>query len=392
MYFIGEEEQQAALEVIKSGSLCRYGPEESRVTTFENSITEKFNVEYALATNGGTSSLIVALYAAGIGLGDEVIVSAYTWIATPASVVIANAVPIIAEIDNSLTIDPNDIEAKITPRTKAIIPVHMIGVPSNMETIKTIAKKHNLMVIEDCAQAIGAGFKGARLGTHGDIGCFSLQQSKIITTGEGGIVITNNEELHDRARMIHDGGNLWGVSKHTSAFFPGMNFRMDEVRGAIASVQLTRLDGFIENMRTRKYKLREAISDIDGIELRKVHDKNGDASTTMVFFLSTPDLARKFGEVMGKYGVPAGPMYTHGNGDKHVYPGWDYILQKKTYHSNGLPYTHPTYGDIQYSDRMCPKTLDYLGRAICIGIGHEMSDETIDKVANAIRSTAKDTL
>jgi len=166
MYFIGEEEQQAVLEVVKSGGLCRYGPAESKVTAFENGITEKFNVEYALATNGGTSSLIVALYAAGIGLGDEVIVSAYTWIATPASVVIANSVPVIAEIDNSLTIDPNDIEAKITPRTKAIIPVHMIGVPSNMEAIKTIAEKHNLMVIEDCAQAIGAGFKGARSSTR----------------------------------------------------------------------------------------------------------------------------------------------------------------------------------------------------------------------------------
>ena len=315
---------------------------------------------------------------------------AYTWVATPASVVIANAVPVIAEIDNSLTIDPEDIEAKITPRTRAIMPVHMIGVPSNMSAIKAIADKHNLLVIEDSAQAIGASYKGKRLGTHGHIGCFSLQQSKIITTGEGGIVIADDQQYADRARMIHDGGNLWGISAHSDAFFPGMNFRMDEMRGAIASVQLTRLDGFIENMRIRKRKLRQAITDVDGIELRKLHDEEGDAATTMVFLLPTPDLASKFGERMSEYGVGAGPLYSHGNGDKHVYPGWEYILRKKTYHPNGLPYSHPSYGKIEYSDRMCPKTLDYLGRAICIGVHPEMTDEGIEKVSTAICSAAND--
>jgi len=390
MYYLGIEEQQAVLAVLEKGHLCRYGPEDSTVLNFERGVGEKFNTKHAIATNGGTSSLIVGLYAAGIGLGDEVIVPAYTWVATPSSVVIANAVPVLAEIDNSLTIDPEDIEAKITPRTRAIIPVHMIGVPSNMSAIKAIADKHDLLVIEDCAQAIGAGYGGKRLGTHGHIGCFSLQQSKIITTGEGGIVITDDQRYADRARMIHDGGNLWGISPHSDAFFPGMNFRMDEMRGAVASVQLTRLDGFIEKMRIRKRKLRQAIADVDGIEPRKLHDEEGDAATTMVFFLPTSDLASKFGEIMGKYGVGAGPMYTHGNGDKHVYPGWEYILQKKTYHPNGLPYSHPSYGEIEYSDRMCPKTLDYLGRAICIGVHPEMTDEGIEKVSTAIRSAAND--
>jgi len=390
MYYIGTEEQQAVLKVLEKGDLCRYGPEDSAVSNFERGVEDKFNTKNALAANGGTSSLIIGLYAAGIGLGDEVIVPAYTWVATPASVVIANAVPVIAEIDNSLTIDPEDIEAKITPRTRAIMPVHMIGVPSNMSAIKAIADKHDLLVIEDSAQAIGASYKGKRLGTHGHIGCFSLQQSKIITTGEGGLVITDDQRYADRARMIHDGGNLWGVSSHSDAFFPGMNFRMDEMRGAVASVQLTRLDGFIENMRIRKQKLRQAIADIDGIELRKLHDEEGDAATTMVFLLPTPDLASKFGERMGEYGVGAGPMYTHGNGDKHVYPGWEYILRKKTYHPNGLPYSHPSYGEIEYSDRMCPRTLDYLGRAICIGVHPEMTDEGIERVSTAIHSAASD--
>ena len=390
---LGIEEEQAVLRVLRSGELFRYGTEESTVAAFEKAIAKKFSVEHALATNGGTASLIVALYAAGVGLGDEVIVSGYTWIATPSAVVIANAVPIIAEIDESLSIDPDDIEAKITPRTKAIIPVHMLGMPSDMPRITALAEKHNLVVIEDCSQAMGASVNGKRIGTYGDIGCFSLQQSKILITGEGGVVITDDEDLYDRARMTHDAGNLWGISKQSEAAFPGMNFRMDEIRGAVASVQLTRLDDFLENTRIRNAKLRDAIADVDGIEMRKLHDETGDCNLSVAFFLPTPDLAVKFGEAMGKYGAPGGPMYTHGNGDRHVYSNWHYILEKKTYHPNGLPYSHPAYeGTIHYSNRMCPRTLDYLGRAIRIGIQPDMTDEAIDKIANAIRSAARDVL
>ena len=390
---LGKEEEQAVLKVLRSGELCRFGPEESTVAAFEKGIAEKFGVNHALATNGGTASLIVALYAAGVGLGDEVIISGYTWIATPSSVVIANAAPIIAEIDESLSIDPDDIEAKITPRTKAIIPVHMLGMPSDMPRIKALAEKHNLVVIEDCAQAMGASVNGNRVGTYGDIGCFSLQQSKILITGEGGVVITDDDNLYDRARMTHDAGNLWGISKQSEAAFPGMNFRMDEIRGAVASVQLTRLDGFLENTRIRNAKLREAIADVDGIEMRKRHDEAGDCNISVAFFLPTPDLAVKFGEVMHKHGVGGSPMYAHGNGDRHVYSNWHYILEKKTYHPNGLPYSHPAYeGKIHYSDRMCPRTLDYLSRAIRIGIQPDMTDEAIDKTANAIRLAARDIL
>ena len=390
---LGVEEEQAVLKVLRSGDLCRYGPEESTVTAFERAISEKFGVKHALATNGGTASLIVALYAAGVGLGDEVIISGYTWIATPSAVVVANAVPIIAEIDESLSIDPDDIEAKITPRTKAIIPVHMLGMPSDMPRIKALAEKHNLVVIEDCAQAMGGSVNGKRVGTYGDIGCFSMQQSKILITGEGGVVITDDEDLYDRARMTHDAGNLWGISKQSEAAFPGMNFRMDEIRGAVASVQLTRLDDFLENTRIRNAKLREAIADVDGIEMRKLHDESGDCNLSVAFFLPTPDFAVKFGEAMGRYGAPGGPMYTHGNGDRHVYSNWHYILEKKTYHPNGLPYSHPAYeGKIHYSDRMCPRTLDYLSRAIRVGIQPDTTDEQIDKTANAIRMAARDVL
>jgi len=389
MYRIGEEEQRAAMEVIKSGQLFRYWASDSKVAVFEAAFAEKFGVKHVLAVNGGTSSLITALYAAGIGLGDEVIVPAYTWIATPAAVVVANGIPVIAEVDSSLTLDPEDVVAKITPQTKAIIPVHMIGGPSDMGTITEIANEHNLIVIEDTAQAIGGSFGEKRLGTWCDIGCFSLQQSKIITTGEGGVVVTDDEELYDRARMIHDGGGIWGRSQYESALFAGMNMRMDEVRGATASVQLTRLDGFIENMRKNKKRLKEAIGDIDVIEYRKINDQ-GDAATCMVFYLPDAQTAHKFAEEMGKNDVSAGTMYAPGRDDWHIYCYWGYILDKKTYHPNGYPYTYPGYkGNVEYSRDMCPQTLDYLGRAINIGISPFWEDENIDKIANAIKAAAK---
>ncbi|MBM3238714.1 DegT/DnrJ/EryC1/StrS family aminotransferase [Candidatus Poribacteria bacterium] len=390
MYYLAEEEQKAAMEVIKSGELFRYWSSDSKVAAFEAAVAEKFGVKYVLAVNGGTSSLITALFAAGVGPGDEVMVPAYTWIATPASVVVANAVPIIAEVDNSLTLDPNDVEAKITPRTKAIMPVHMIGAPSDMQTIMALARKYNLLVIEDCAQAIGGAYGGKRLGTHGQIGCFSLQLSKIISTGEGGIVVTDDEELYDRARMCHDGGGLWGRSKYPNALFAGMNFRMDEVRGAIAGVQLTRLDGFIEKMREQKSQLKEALRDVNGIEFRKINDV-GDTATCMVFYLPTAEIAVKFAEAMGRHGVGAGTMYAPGRGDWHIYCYWDYIMDKKTYHPSDWPYSHPAYeGKVEYSRDMCPKTLDYLGRAINIGISPFWENANIEKIANAIKAAAKE--
>lgn len=209
---IGEEEKREVLEVLEHKYLFRYyGPEKhpSKVRQFEVEFTEKIGVKHALAVNSCTSAIISSLVACGVGPGDEVIVPGYTFFASCASVIAAKAIPIIAEVDSSLTMDPDDLEKKITSRTKAVIPVHMRGAPCNMDRIMDIARRHNLSVIEDVAQACGGSYKGKRLGSLGDCNAFSLQYHKIITSGEGGVVTTDDALLYDRAQGYHDSAACW---------------------------------------------------------------------------------------------------------------------------------------------------------------------------------------
>ena len=205
---LGQEEKNRLLRVLDKKRVFRYVPEgleDSEVAQLEKEYKRFTGAKYALAVNSGTSALICALIAAGVGPGDEVIIPAYTWVATAGAVALVNAVPVLCEIDDSLTMDPEDLESRITPLTKAVIVVHMRGISCNMDGIMAVARKHNLKVIEDAAQANGGQYKGQMLGSIGDLGCFSLQQSKVITTGEGGMVVTNSETMWQRAVLYHDG-------------------------------------------------------------------------------------------------------------------------------------------------------------------------------------------
>ena len=199
-YWFGKEEMDAAIEVMKSGYLFRYGSENDpkflhKVSTLEKEFAKYCAADFALATSSGTSSLLVSVIALGLKPGDEIIIPAYTFVASYSSVIFAGIVPVLAEIDESLTLDPADIERRITPRTKAIMPVHMLGNPCDMDRIMAIAKKHNLLVLEDCCQAAGASYKGKKVGTIGDIGAFSLNIFKTINSGDGGLVVTNDKNL-----------------------------------------------------------------------------------------------------------------------------------------------------------------------------------------------------
>ena len=196
-YVLGAEERKEVLDVLDGGNLFRYGTPgvdgfQAKVVTFENEMAERLGHKHVVATSSGTGSLMCCLAALGIGMGDEVIVPGYTFIASIATIAMMNAIPVLAEIDESLTIDPTKIEALITPKTKAIMPVHMLGNPCDMDPIMEIAKKHNLYVIEDCCQAVGAAYHGKRVGTIGDMGAYSLNVFKTITTGDGGFVGTTS--------------------------------------------------------------------------------------------------------------------------------------------------------------------------------------------------------
>ena len=265
VYWFGKEEMEAAVEVLKSGYLFRYGDEKDpkflkKVFTLEKAFAQYSGSSHALATSSGTSSLVVSAVALGLKPGDEVIVPAYTFVASYSSLIFLGLVPVLAEIDESLCIDPSDIEHRITARTKAIMPVHMLGNPCDMDRIMTIAKKHSLFVLEDCCQAAGASYKGKKVGTIGNIGAFSLNIFKTINSGDGGLVITNDSDLYEIAFGMHDQGhkpNRTGVEVGNRKLL-GLNFRISELSAAVALAQLGKLDRIVSTLHAKREASEEA--------------------------------------------------------------------------------------------------------------------------------------
>lgn len=402
---IGEEEKKAVMQVLDDKYLFRYyGPSdvESKVKLFEEEFSSKIGVKHTLATNSCTSALISSLVALGVGPGDEVIVPGYTFFASCAAIIAAKAVPVIAEVDDSLTIDPVDIEKKITPRTKAIITVHMRGVPCDMDKILAIASKHNIKVLEDVAQATGGSYKGKRLGSLGDMGAFSFQYHKIITAGEGGAVATDDMMLYERAMSYHDTAACWrpggpekryAKERYNGELFPGVNYRMNEISGAILRVQLERLDGLLAKMRLNKLRIKNAISGIKGIDFRRLNDPEGDTGIVLIFFLPNPEITGKFAEALKAEGIAASSMHNKSVPDWHVYSHWDMILNKWTATQEGCPYTCHYYlnkgGNVQYSKDMNPNTLELLQRSVHIDIPPQMTNEDCDMIAEGIIKVAK---
>lgn len=395
---IGEEEKNEILEVLEHKYLFRYyGPEDfpSKVRQLEVEFAGMMGMKYALAVNSCTSALISSLVAVGVGPGDEVIVPGYTFFASAAAVIAAKAIPIIAEVDDSLTLDPRDFEAKITPKTKAVIPVHMRGAPCDMDSVMGIARKHDLKVVEDVAQACGGSYHGARLGSFGDCNAFSLQYHKIITSGEGGIVLTNDELLYDRAQAYHDTAACWrpdrfGLPRYEGEIFPGVNFRMSELAGAVALAQLRKLDALIAGMRRNKKRIKDQIADLPSIAFRRLNDLEGDTAVCLILFVPDSKVTARFAEALQGEGVGAACIFDKGIPDWHIYAHWKHIMDKVTATPEGCPYTCPFYGKtIEYSEDMCPNTLDYLSRSIHVDIPPQMTDEDCDMVAKGIRKVAE---
>jgi dTDP-4-amino-4,6-dideoxygalactose transaminase len=355
-YWFGKEEMDAAIEVMKSGYLFRYGSESDpkflhKVSTLEKEFASYSKVKYALATSSGTSSLVASALALGLKPGDEIIVPAYTFVASYTSVIFAGLVPVLTEIDNSLTIDPDDIERRITSRTKAIMPVHMLGNPCDMDRIMKIAKKHNLLVLEDSCQAAGASYKGKKIGTIGNIGAFSLNIFKTINSGDGGLVITNDEVLYETAFGIHDQGHKpmrFGVEVGNRNVL-GLNFRMNEITAAVGIAQLKKIDRIVNTLRDKRSKFKSLISKTEGFKFRTLNDPSGDCATVCTVIFDTREQALKVSKALGSKTVDESGW--------HVYSNMEHVLNhlKKV----GQPHTKGSY----------PKTDDILNRAMNISIG-----------------------
>ncbi len=386
---IDEEEEVAVLEVLRTKRLFRYygpNPGESKVAELEKEFAARMGAKHALAVTSGTAALICGLTGLGIGSGDEVILPAYTWIASASAVVAVGAVPILAEIDDSLTLDPIDAAAKISPYTKAILPVHMRGLPSKMDELMAVAHQHQLKVLEDAAQADGACFKGQRVGSIGDAGAFSLQFNKIITSGEGGMVITSDTEVFERALMYHDvvGGQRNKIPEER--ILPGINFRMPELLGAVALVQLKKHDVLLTDMRVRKRMILESITGVakrKGITFPTPNDPEGDASVGAIFMMPNAQLAQKASRALDAEGLGTWLLYSPEAVDYHVYAHWSPIMNQRAWTASGGPWKHHPR-QVNYTKDMCPRTLDLLSRAVHIDVSPELSNAQVEEVCEAL--------
>ena len=356
MHVMGKEEIRAVAKVIASKQFMRYrGGENGYVERFEKDLCAKIGVKHAVTVNSGTSALICALVGLGIGPGDEVIVPAYTWVATALAPFAVGAVPIMADIDESLMMDPADVERKITRYTKAIIPVHMLNLVCDMDRILSLARKHRLLVCEDACQAVGLTYKKRRVGAMGDANAFSFNQFKNITCGEGGAVLTNSERAFERALMYHDAGCFTRpqASQIKEPFFPGVNYRANEMMGAMLGVQLKRLDPILEALRVRRALLAESLSKSSRFRVSPHHDPAHAVALSILF--PTAKDAKAFAESHATQVVR--PIDT----GRHVYSNWEPLLNQNVFHPKMNPYRW-AHRKITYSKEMCARSLEIMAR------------------------------
>ncbi|HEY8464063.1 MAG TPA: DegT/DnrJ/EryC1/StrS family aminotransferase [Bacillota bacterium] len=367
-YLFGDEERRELLDVMESGYLVRYGSDadpnfKKKVFTFEKEFAGFCNANYCIAVSSGTGALLCCLAALGIGPGDEVIVPGYTFVASISAIIYSRAIPVLAEIDESLTIDPEDIRKKITKKTKAIMAVHMLGNPCKMDQLMQIAAEYNLYVIEDCCQATGGSYRAKKLGTIGHMGAFSLNFYKTITTGDGGMVITNDADLYSRAFAFHDQGhkpNRAGVEIGNRSIV-GINLKMNELTGAVALAQVRKLNQILALLREKKQALKSELRDITGVRFREINDE-GECATILTLLFKDKQQADEFAAKIGTKTII--------HSGWHVYNNMEHILAKKTTNQYNCPYSCEAYSqNIEYKQHMLPKTDSILERAVNISVG-----------------------
>jgi len=385
MIRVGEPEVEGAARAIRSGNLFRYAsksdPENLTETDlFEREWADLVGTKHALAVTSGTAALICACAGLGLGPGDEVILPSYTFMATATAVLACGAIPVLADVDETLLLDPNDIERRISSRTKAIIPVHMFGMPCDMDPIMAVAKKHGLAVIEDACQMDAGSYKGRRVGSIGDVGCFSFNQFKIMTCGEGGALTTDRTDVYDRALVMHDSGLTFRPTSDKIGIptFIGLNFRFNDVLSAVLRAQLSQVDGWLSRMRSIKARMIDEMEQ-RGVNIIPSNDPDGDCGITLgVRFESEEATLRCMETLKGRVGYMR-PFDT----GRHVYANWEPILEHRANHTEAMnPFLHPANSGCQmdYGKDMRPRTLDILKRTLLFTTTPFMEDEEISRV------------
>jgi 8-amino-3,8-dideoxy-alpha-D-manno-octulosonate transaminase len=383
------KERQELMEVLETGRPFRwYGPggqPPMKVATFEKEFAARMQTRYALAVTSGTAALQTALAALQIGPGDEVILPAWTWHSCFNAIVLAGALPVFAEIDESFNIHAEDIESKITAHTKLIMAVHLQGNPCDMDRILAIARKHGIRVLEDCAQSVGASYKGRPLGSWGDIGIFSLQLNKTITAGEGGAVVTNDPVLFERATRFHDLGGLRPphqkvVGQAKLDWFIGSQFRMSEFTGGVLLAQLRKLDTIVAAVRGNARRVYDGIRDLPGLQLRHRPDPEGELGSAVFLGFSGKQPRDRFLAAMKAENVPATPP-----SGSVILPVQPHIEHKITVHPAWPSFISERGKTIQYGAACCPRTIDILNRFAGVSLDPKFTRQDTGDIVAAIR-------
>ena len=326
-----DAERKEVNDVLETGILMRYGFDGPRKGIWksielEKAICKTFGAGYAQLTSSGTAALTTAMAALGIGAGDEVIMPAFTFVASFEAVLSVGAVPVLVDVDDSLTLNPEAVRKAITAKTKCVMPVHMCGSMADMDALLSICKDHNLSLLEDACQSIGATYKGKYLGTIGDAGTFSFDFVKTITCAEGGVVLTNNEGVYVKCDGYTDHGHDHkGVDRGADLHpFLGYNFRISELHAAVGLAQIRRLREFLTIQKKNHAALKKILERIPGIEFRRLPDPNGDSCTFISWFLPTEEITAKVVEALKQEGILAGNFYWYNN-NWHYIRKWDHL-------------------------------------------------------------------
>jgi len=387
MYEMGDRETAAAERVIKRGRFFRYGGRE--VKAFEAEWSAKMGVRHALAVTSGTAALVSALKAMGVGPGDSVLVPGYTFVSTALAVTAVGAIPICTEIDHTLTMDPLDMETKITSHTACVIPVHMQGMACDMRAVKRIANAAGIRVLEDACQACGGEYRGRRLGSIGDMGVYSFNEYKIISCGEGGAVVTNDKALAERAYMAHDGScGAWPETPEMSeAFFCGGSFRANELNAAVLRVQVRRLDGILKRLRRTRLLFLERIKLPACARIVNSHDQTGDCGVCFLVQCETLAAAEAVEKAIGIHLEVHRPI----NSGRHVYSAWGVVNSRIGGHNGKWDcFSHPANRMIKtnYDISLC-RTDDLLARTVLCSVPYRWPagriKETIDKINRSLQ-------
>ncbi|MBL8176486.1 MAG: DegT/DnrJ/EryC1/StrS family aminotransferase [Bryobacterales bacterium] len=385
--YYDEKERAELMDVLEGQSPFRwYGTKPpTKVLQFEKEFAARMQTKYALAVTSGTAALQCAMAALEIGPGDEVILPAWTWHSCFNAVVLAGALPVCVEIDESFNIDPNEIEKHITAQTKAILAVHLQGNPCNLERVIAIAKKHRLRVLEDCAQSVGASYKGRPVGSMGDIGIYSLQLNKTITAGEGGAVVTSDAALFERASRFHDLGGFRAPHQQFTGeakldWFFGTNFRLNEFSGGVLLAQTRKLDQIVGAVRGNARSVYAGIRDLKNVKYRLLHDPDGELGTGVFIDFGTKERCDRFLAAMKAENVPAAKP-----GGSVILPTLPHVIEKKTIHPNWPSFTSARGKAIRYGAETCPRTIDILGRFGGVLMDPKYTRKDIDDVIAALR-------